>query len=105
MIVVVIIGVLSVTVFHYYNENINQTKLIRMKSDMDELKKNIKLFAINSQGIYPVALDQLKGTYFKEIPRSPYGTPYTLDTEKGEIVCIYYENNSKKIHRVRFKPE
>lgn len=103
MIVIVIVSVLAVTVIHYYRADIDRANDQRLVADMDEIKKAVKMFAIQSQGIYPVSMDQLRGNFFKDIPRSPYGTEYKLDPDRGEVVCVYFKNNAKRERRVKYR--
>lgn len=105
MLVLMLIGVLCVTVIHYYRADIDRANRQRLVSDMDQIKKAIKMFVVQSQGIYPTNMEQLKGSFFKEIPRSPYGTEYKLDPDRGDIVCVYTENNARKERRVKYRVE
>ena len=105
MIVVIIVGILSVTVIHYYQANLESARRTRLLSDMQAIREACKKFAISSQGVYPEKIAQLEGAYFKTLPKSPYGTNYELDPVRGEVVCRYTENNAVKVERMRYRPE
>lgn len=102
MITLIILSILSVSVYSYYAKTVEDARVTRAKMDMHQIKEEIKKYAIKA-GHYPDNIKQLMGNF--HIPKSPYGNAYEMDVTRGEVILNYDEHGARKTMRVRYRPE
>ena len=93
MVVIAIIGLLATVVTVNVIAQAEKAKFVRVKADMDSIKKALKLFRLD-MGRYPNSLDELvnspggrsrkwTGPYLDELPVDPWENHYEFQAGSG----------------------
>jgi general secretion pathway protein G len=85
LVVITILAILAGAALPYVQNYVKESRISKAKADLDEIKKALAIYETR-EGVYKsTSVDQLTGRYLNNSPVDPWGKPYVIATDSGQV--------------------